>query len=540
MFFYPKRSAFRAGYVSNSLWDDGSIGDYSVAFGSTPRASGTASAAFGFETIATGNFSAAFGNASFAQGNYSTAMGYNTRANGIYSTAGGNAAIANGESSVAFGKSNQVDGSFAGAFGEGTNAYSYSAFAVGRFNVGNGTNTWVTTDPIFEIGNGSSSGFRSNAVTVLKNGKVAIQGSAPNVALDMRTATDAVALPRGDDGQRPSTALIGGLIRYNTVSNTFEGLSGSSLSWKSFAMASSGSATFGSTITGTDAGTSMTGQRNSVYGYQAMMNTNSGENSVAVGYFASRGNTNGSRNVSVGNEALMNNSTGSDNTAIGYMVLRDGSGGSYNTGVGSNALFNAAGQSNNTAVGYWALRDSGSQNTAVGFEAGRNSSGYTNSTSIGYQAQANASNQVRLGNGSITSITGQVAFTATSDRRHKHDVQDSTYGLDFISKLRPVTYKMNDGNGKLDMGFIAQEVEAALGGVEANLVATAENEEKTKSLRHADLIALLVKSVQELKAGQDKAVEALRSEFRNQLAIACLIAAMIGFGGGLAWRRGRR
>jgi len=50
--------------------------------------------------------------------------------------------------------------------------------ALGRFNTGLGSaTTWVATDPLFEVGNGSSTTARSNALTVLKNGNTSISGS---------------------------------------------------------------------------------------------------------------------------------------------------------------------------------------------------------------------------------------------------------------------------------------------------------------------------------------------------------------------------
>jgi len=70
------------------------------------------------------------------------------------------------------------------------------------------------------------------------------------------------------------------------------------------------------------------------------------------------------------------------------------------------------------------------------------------------------------------------ALSASSDRRRKKDIIDSDLGLDFITKLRPVRYRMIVGKHAPDQennltipvpgvrphyGFIAQEVKAALG-----------------------------------------------------------------------------
>ena len=60
MMWYPAKGAFRAGEV-NTQWDDGNIGDYSVAFGEDTQASGTSSTATGFSTTAAAKFSVAMG-----------------------------------------------------------------------------------------------------------------------------------------------------------------------------------------------------------------------------------------------------------------------------------------------------------------------------------------------------------------------------------------------------------------------------------------------------------------------------------------------
>ncbi|MEI6533228.1 MAG: hypothetical protein WCO06_05315, partial [Candidatus Roizmanbacteria bacterium] len=46
MIWYPKKAAFRAGYVAGTNWDDGNIGVYSTATGLSPTASGDNSTAF--------------------------------------------------------------------------------------------------------------------------------------------------------------------------------------------------------------------------------------------------------------------------------------------------------------------------------------------------------------------------------------------------------------------------------------------------------------------------------------------------------------
>jgi len=67
------------------------------------------------------------------------------------------------------------------AFGYETVAQSFCSFVVGRFNeISGNSTTWVETDTLFVIGNGSADGNRKNAVTVLKNGNMGIGTAAPS------------------------------------------------------------------------------------------------------------------------------------------------------------------------------------------------------------------------------------------------------------------------------------------------------------------------------------------------------------------------
>ena len=115
-----------------------------------------------------------------------------------------------------------------------------------------------------------------------------------------------------------------------------------------------------------------------------------------------------------------------------------------NTAGGYNALYNNNG-SYNKADGYQALytNTTGSDNTAIGAFADVTSGALTNATAIGYNAKVDASNKVRIGNTSVTSIGGQVGWTIYSNGRYKKDIKDDVQGLAFINSLRPITYTIN-------------------------------------------------------------------------------------------------
>lgn len=130
--------------------------DDAMALGLTSEASGIGAVAIGQFTSATGEFSTAMGCSGTASGEYSSVLG------GFYSTA------------TAYG---------ATAIGYEVTAKSYLGLVLGAYNTGlsetgatPNLTTWVTTDPLVEVGNGMSSSTHSDAFIVYKNGDAAIQG----------------------------------------------------------------------------------------------------------------------------------------------------------------------------------------------------------------------------------------------------------------------------------------------------------------------------------------------------------------------------
>jgi len=95
----------------------------------------------------------------------------------------------------------------------------------------------------------------------------------------------------------------------------------------------------------------------------------------------------------------------------------------------------------------------------------------------------------------------------SSDETAKKDIANLEKGMDFIMKLRPVTYKWKDGK-RDHLGFIAQEVKCAMDetGFDAGVYIDptmssnfSQNEEQTahyKGIRYSELIAPLVQTVQ--------------------------------------------
>ncbi|MBL7985001.1 MAG: tail fiber domain-containing protein [Flavobacteriales bacterium] len=282
------------------------------------------------------------------------------------------------------------------------------------------------------------------------------------------------------------------------------------------------------------------GAGNVALGYETLYNCDSGSFNVAVGYRALRGNfntegNNSSTNVAVGAYALEWVHSGEFNTGVGHRALNANGGANNNTALGHSAL-EVTTNGGNTAVG----RDAGNfynmtNSTYLGWQAFPLASGYTNAMGLGYNARPDASNRVHVGNTSIQSIRGQVGFSTYSDARYKKNVIEDVRGLDFILKLRPVTYNvaahqlavhlkedmrrdstgaivfrtsLEDQQGRDDQerirytGFLAQEVEAAAKsvGYDFSGVDKPKNADDLYSLRYAEFVVPLVKAVQEQQA----------------------------------------
>jgi hypothetical protein len=322
-----------------------------------------------------------------------------------------------------------------------------------------------------------------------------------------------------------------------------------------------------------------TGYENTAVGYQSLYSNTTGENIVAVGRSALLSNTTGIQNTAVGAQALRDNTTGESNTAVGLNALalsttgsnntatgrgalQQNTTGGSNTAFGRNALLNNTTAANNTAMGFQAAEaiTTGDENviigdnalpaattaarcTIVGRIAGTNITTGADNTGIGRYslyglttgsgnvglgdilaggqifAITTESNRLIAGHNAITNAYVKVAWTVTSDSRDKTNVSDATYGLDFVTKLKPVTFKWDerskyaDGipNGthkgnKTQLGFLAQDVialEESLGTPSNDLLVADNEQAENLKITESKMIPALVKAIQELKAEVD-------------------------------------
>ena len=261
------------------------------------------------------------------------------------------------------------------------------------------------------------------------------------------------------------------------------------------------------------------------FGYQAL-NSQGGGSNAAFGNQALYCNTTGNYNTANGVQALFFNTTGNQNTAIGFGALYNNKTGNNNIAIGNNALWSNNYGSQNIVIGYMAYIDPGNLNNAI---------------VIGNNAVATASNQVMIGNSSVTSIGGYASWSTFSDGRSKKNIQSNVPGLAFINRLQPVTYNLNldaidallkrdqmrsepdslikplpqeliDINKKareskekqLQTGFVAQDVEAIAKSIGYNFSGVEVDELGIYSLRYGEFVVPLVKAVQELSEQNDR------------------------------------
>jgi hypothetical protein len=297
---------------------------------------------------------------------------------------------------------------------------------------------------------------------------------------------------------------------------------------------------FNTTVGRNSLRTNSSGSYNTAVGSSALYQNTTAAYNTAVGFSALFNNTTGQQNVAVGGDALDANTTGGDNVAIGTAALGQNTTASNNTAVGTNALTANTTGSENTAVGKSAgsLVTTGGDNTFVGNQAGDTVTegqqltiigGYSdanatiqNATAIGYNTNVTATNNIFLGNTSVSAIKGQVSFSTYSDERIKKDIKDTDLGLEFIKELKPRKYKrvapkdypeefkdpnkddLNNPDYIVD-GLVAQEVKQTMDKLDVSFSGWDEDENTTKqSLEYPAFVPALIKAIQELSTQVDE------------------------------------
>lgn len=265
---------------------------------------------------------------------------------------------------------------------------------------------------------------------------------------------------------------------------------------------------------------------------------NSGYFNTFFGHGIAQNNV-GSSNAFFGDDAGKSNVSGEENHAFGQSALYSNKDGDQNSAFGQSAGSQTKQRENSFfGAGAGSFNVSGFNNTYVGAHSNPTAVNYSNSSSLGHSTAITASNQVRLGNSSVTSIGGYADWTNISDGRLKANVKyNSVPGLEFINLLQPATYnlKMDEvvaqqnefaaasmitaaSHGKkkgsstevsnalkekeqiVYTGFVAQDVEKAAKqlGFDFSGVDAPKNDKDYYGLRYASFVVPLVKAVQEL------------------------------------------
>ena len=413
-------------------------------------------------------------------------------------------------------------------------AGSGNATMTGHFNtfLGSGVGTSTTTGANNTgIGNGALSNVKTGNNNTA-NGCSALFG---NMAGSGNTATGVNALKLNNADH--NTANGSSALSSNTtgVENTANGYG----SLQANTTANNNTATGSLSLT-----TNTTGANNTANGYGALQANTTASSNTATGSLSLTANTTGDQNTASGYSALTSNTTGALNTAYGEAALAANVGGNRNTAIGAQAAVNTA-SNDNTAVGFTSLltNTAGVSNTSIGATAGIGNTNATFCTYVGYGATASgnyanagafgngaistAPNKIYMGNAALIGVYDNAGMFLTSDGRFKTNVTENVKGLEFINKLRPVTYnldtkalddfmiqnmpadykknhqsKMNFEESKaiIHSGFIAQEVEKTeeQTGFKSSIVSKPANSTDPYALNYAEIVVPLVKAVQEL------------------------------------------
>lgn len=375
---------------------------------------------------------------------------------------------------------------------------------------------------------------KGDKVILVSNGTDIVEAVSPAIETPASTTNNAVVLWDGTDG----TAIKNSTVTVNSSGN----------------ITTSGDALINNVYIGRR--TSQTGggpDQNLIIGQSTAISL------LSLGF----NNLNTIVGNNAGNGLTGASSTGNFNTMFGYGAGGTGGNVSFNTFIGYIAGSNLAGGSNvavghssmqggggatavnNTAIGFQSLYviTTGQENTAVGYQALSTLTTSSNSTGLGYSAQVTGSNQVQLGNSSTTTYA-YGAVQDRSDARDKTDIRDTQLGLNFILALRPRDFKWDmrddyrppapgpdaaqaeidayveacklsnlthDGThtrNRYHQGLIAQEVKQTMdamgvdfGGYQDH---TIKGGDAVLSIGYEELIAPLIKAIQELKAEFDE------------------------------------
>ncbi|MDX9695852.1 MAG: tail fiber domain-containing protein [Bacteroidales bacterium] len=472
--------------IGPNAYSGGSL--YSFAMGYKAQAIEEKSISIGSDGMSTGDFyPTPLISSNSAQGSSSMALGFGNTAIRNNSIAFGIANKSYGYRSISMGYRSKSEGDYSITLGDKVVAKAYSSMVVGRYNIIEGDSlNWVSTDPLFVIGNGSKvmmSVVRSNAMTVLKNGYTGINTNQPAQMLDVN----------GNGIIRGTIQTGGESFELNTIG------SGNRYAYIDF----HGDDTY------TD------------YSLR-IMRFNSGSNAVSRIHHRGTGNlelyaqeaaamrfyTSGTERLTIlsnGNIGIGNSNPTSydlDVTGTGrfttsaYFATTSG-----RVGIGlTNPSYKMDIYDNSTEL-YAAKIFKDYNSSSYGglmIQAGADDGSGTNIMVACY----NGAGSYKGGLAIISN--GNVSLATASDYRLKDKIENTqTNGLDILMKLRVVDFEFKDSPGIKQTGYIAQEVN----NVYPEMVSFNEQED-IYQISQMQLIPVLNKAIQE----QQVEIESLKSE----------------------------
>lgn len=141
---------------------------------------------------------------------------------------------------------------------------------------------------------------------------------------------------------------------------------------------------------------------------------------------------------------------------------------------------------------------------------------FTSSGNVAFSCGGNNANFINVGTVRINGTCSASAYVTASDLRVKNAILPISSGLNFLSKLNPISFyfnKINDEDNILNnstienegkkkhFGFIAQELKQAMDEGEfksKDYSIWNEDENSMQSISYVELVPLLVKAIQEL------------------------------------------
>ena len=417
-------------------------------------------------------------------------------------------------------------------------------YNTGKVAVGN-----TATTPQFlldliggDINTQSARGYRIDTFYVLRNNNhhedIFVGVGAGNATMTGHYITSVGNLA----GHANTTGTYNTFLGYGSGYNNTTGSSNTSIGHTAMCANTTG---VDNTFTGSVAGYhNTTGSYNTFIGAQAGYTNTIGANNVFIGlnagYSFNPATTSGN-NTAVGNYAGQSITTGIGNTYLGYYSGIGNTTGNYNTNSGYNS-----GISNTT----------GRYNTYLGYGANAGGNNYYHCTAIGYNAVVTDTNAVWIGSSTGSKIGGWLPWFSPSDGRFKTNIQENVKGLEFICKLRPITYQMNTkqlddfiiqnmpdsiktmhqstmnfapSSAIIHSGFIAQEVDSVANvcGYVSSIVHRPANNTDPYTMAYSEFVVPLVKAVQELSKKTDslqilnKLQQKQIAQIQNDLAACC-------------------